>query len=204
MEIQLQELIEEIKKNGVEVAEAEAASILAAANTEAEKIIADAKAQAEKILLEAKVQNERLVRVSEDAIRQAGRNLLISFRESVMRELAAVAGEKVSEVYSSEKLSELIVEVVKAWASNPETGDIAVLLNAADAEKLQSTLQSALKERMLSGITLRVSDDFDGGFRIAVNNGSVYYDYSGEAVTDMLSAYLNAGVTALLKEAAEV
>ena len=54
---------------------------------------------------------------------------------------------------------------------------------------------------MSSGVTLKANDNFDGGFRIAVNNGTVYYDYSSQAVTDMLSDYLSPKVTALLKEA---
>ena len=54
---------------------------------------------------------------------------------------------------------------------------------------------------MLSGVTLKASDQFDGGFRIAVKDGGVYYDFSSEAVADMLSNYLSPKVTALLKEA---
>ena len=50
MEIQLQELIDQIKKDGVDAAEAEATSIVDCAKAEAEKIIADAKAQAETFL----------------------------------------------------------------------------------------------------------------------------------------------------------
>ena len=54
---------------------------------------------------------------------------------------------------------------------------------------------------MLSGVTLKASDQFDGGFRIAVKDGGVYYDFSSEAVVDMLSNYLSPKATALLKEA---
>ena len=90
MEIQLRELIDQIRKDGVETAETEAEAILKAANEKAEKIIADAQAQADKILSDAKKENERMVKSSEDSIRQAGRNLLISFRESVTRELDAI------------------------------------------------------------------------------------------------------------------
>ena len=201
MEIQLQELIDQIKKDGVEVAENEASSIVASANEKADRIIADAKAEAERILAEAKKENEQLVRSSEDAIRQAGRNLLISFRESVANELDSVVGEKISEVYSSEKLSEIIVNVVEEWSKNADVDDISVLLNENDAEKLEEGILAALKERMLGGVTIKPNDNFDGGFRIAVNNGSAYYDYSKEAVTEMLSTYLNPRVKALMKEA---
>lgn len=201
MEIQLQELIEQIKKDGVAVAEAEAKNIVETAQAEAQKIIADAYAEADKILANAKSENERMVKSSEDAIRQAGRNLLISFRESVARELNAVISENVNAVYSSDALSELIIKIVEKLAVNSDAGDIEIILNEKDADELQSLILSAIKEKMLKGVTLKPNNNFDGGFRIAVNNGSAYYDYSAEAVVDMLSNYLSPKITKLLKEA---
>ena len=201
MEIQLQELIEQIKKDGVAVAEAEAKNIVETAQAEAQKIIADAYAEADKILANAKSENERMVKSSEDAIRQAGRNLLISFRESVARELNAVISENVNAVYSSDALSELIIKIVEKLAVNSDAGDIGIILNEKDADELQSLILSAIKEKMLKGVTLKPNNNFDGGFRIAVNNGSAYYDYSAEAVVDMLSNYLSPKITKLLKEA---
>ena len=203
MEIQLKELIDQIKKDGVEAAESEAQAILKAANDEAEKIILSAKAEAKRILQEAKKENERMTKSSEDAIRQAGRNLLISFRESVTRELNAIIGENVTAVYSSDAFAGLIISIVESWAKKPDAEDIAVILNTQDLNKLEETFLAVLKEKMLKGITLKANDNFDGGFRIAVNNGSAYYDYSAEAVVDMLSNYLSPKVTELLKEAKE-
>ena len=201
MEIQLKELIDQIKKDGVEAAESEAQAILKGANDEAEKIILSAKAEAKRILQEAKKENERMVKSSEDAIRQAGRNLLISFRESVTRELNAIIGENVTAVYSSDAFAGLIISIVESWAKKPDAEDIAVILNTQDLNKLEETLLAVLKEKMLKGITLKANDNFDGGFRIAVKGGSAYYDYSAEAVVDMLSNYLSPKVTELLKEA---
>ena len=201
MEVQLQELIDQIKKEGVEAAETEAAAILKSAKKNAEQIIADAQAQADKILAGAKVETERMTKSSEDAIRQAGRNLLISFRESVSRELETIVGENVTAVYSSDAFARLIISIVENWANKPDAEDIAVILNTQDLNKLEETLLAALKEKTLKGITLKANDNFDGGFRIAVNNGSAYYDYSAEAVVDMLSNYLSPKVTELLKEA---
>ena len=201
MEVQLQELIEQIKKDGVATAEAEAKAIIESAKSDAEKIIADAQAQADKILFGAKTETERMTKSSEDAIRQAGRNLLISFRESVSRELKSIVGENVTAVYSSDSFAELIINIVESWANKPDAEDLAVILNTQDLNRLEETLLAALKEKMLTGITLKANDNFDGGFRIAVNNGNAYYDYSTEAVVDMLSNYLSPKVTELLKEA---
>lgn len=201
MEIQLQELIDQIKKDGVDVAETEAEKILSDAKVEAEKIVSDAKAEANKILQDAKKENERMVKSSEDAIRQAGRNVLISFRESVARELKVILEEGVKDVYSSESLSNLIIKFIEGWGKNPNAEDVSVILNGEDLKFLEETLLLALKERLHQGVTLKSSDNFDGGFRIAVNNGQAFYDYSTEAVVDMLSNYLSPKVTEILKEA---
>ncbi len=201
MEIQLQELIDQIKKDGVEAADTQAEAIIAAANAEAERIVSAARTEADKIVTNAKNENDRIVRSGEDAIRQAGRNLLISFRESVSRELNAIVGEKVNAVYSSKALSSLIINAVEGWAKNPDAQDVTVILNTQDLETLEADILSALKEKMLSGVTLKANDNFDGGFRIAVNNGTAYYDYSADAVVEMLSNYLSPKVTSLLKEA---
>lgn len=201
MEIQLQELIEQIKKDGVAAAEKQAAAILQDAKAEAESILSDARAQADRMLLEARTENDRLVKSSEDAIRQAGRNLLLSFRESVTRELDALVKDRVASVYSSDDFAQLIMRAVEGWARNPDAGDLTVLMNSADLDRLEETLLADLKAHMLDGVTLKASDRFDGGFRIAMKDGGIYYDFSAEAVVGMLSNYLSPKVTALLKEA---
>ena len=201
MEIQLQELIDQIKKDGVDAAETQAAAILEAAKAEAEKIISEAQAQADKIMADAKSENAKNVKSGEDALRQAGRNLLISFRESVTKELNAVVGENVTAVYKSDALAQLVIKAVEAWAAKPEVEDISLMLNSEDLKKLEDTLLAGLKDKISKGVTLKANDNFDGGFRIAVNESGAYYDYSAEAVVDMLSNYLSPKVTAILKEA---
>ena len=201
MEIQLQELIDQIKKDGVDAANDEAKSIIEKAKADAEKIIADAKAEANKILTNAKAENEKMVKSSEDAIQQAGRNLLISFRESVARELKAIISENVVATYSSDTFVKLIINVVESWANKPDAEDLSLILNSNDLNTIESNLLAALKDKMLHGVTLKANDNFDGGFRIAVNNGDAYYDYSTDAVVDMLSNYLSPKVTELLRKA---
>ncbi len=201
MEIQLQDLIEKIKKDGVEAAEAEADGILAAARAKAERIVAEAEEKARRLMSEAREESDRYQRVSEDAIRQAGRNLLISFRDSVNREAKAILMLEAEKAMSGENITELIVEAVSALASKPEAGELSVVLNPETLKAVESSLLMKLKEKMLGGVTLIPSDNFDGGFRISALGGKVYYDYSAAEVTDMLSAFLSPRVTALLKEA---
>ena len=78
---------------------------------------------------------------------------------------------------------------------------VTVILSSEDISKLEDNLLSALKNRISSGVTLKPNDNFLGGFRIAMSNSNVYYDYSKEAVVDMLANYLSPKVVKLLKEA---
>ena len=115
--------------------------------------------------------------------------------------LNAILNQKVNEVYSSEKLAQIIITVVEAWADKPDAEDIAVILNSESLKQLEDTILAGVKEKMLNGVTLKAGDNFDGGFRISVKDGSAYYDYSSEAVVEMLSNYLSPKVTELLREA---
>ncbi len=200
MEIQLQELIEQIKKNGVAVAENAAEQIINSANLQAEKIIADAKAKAEKMVADAKSENLALVAQSEQAIAQAGRNMLISFRQSVAKELDALAGEQINGLYSSSSFAELITKVVLSWSEQAD-GNICLMLTEEDRAALEAQLISKFKEHVKGTVTVKTSNSFDKGFRIALDGGRIYYDYSAEAVLEMLSAYLNPRIINLLKEA---
>jgi len=110
-------------------------------------------------------------------------------------------GETVTAVYSSESLEKLVVKAVENWSNKPDVEELSVILSGEDLKAMEDTVLAALKDKLMTGVTLKANDNFDGGFRIAVNNGSAYYDYSTEAVVDMLSNYLSPKVTALLKEA---
>ena len=203
MDIQVQDLIEKIKKDGVAAAEKSASEVKAQAQTEAEKIIANAKEEAEKIIKAAKDETARMEKASEDAIRQASRNLVLSFRDSITKELSALITAESEKAYSSDLLAKLIPETVKAWTAKTDAGEVSVLLNEKDLKSLESSLKAALKAEIAKGLTLKVDNGVNSGFRIGVKDGAAFYDFSAEAVAELFSAYLNPRVAAIMKEAAK-
>ena len=87
MDVQLQELIDKIKKDGVASAEKEAQNIIAAAEAKAKDIEKAAQAKADDIIKTAKAETERMEKASEEAIMQASRNMLLSFKDSLVASL---------------------------------------------------------------------------------------------------------------------
>lgn len=203
MDVQLQELIDKIKKDGVAAAETSASEKIAAAEKEAAKIIATAKEEADKIIRQAKDETARMEKASEDAIAQASRNLVLTFRKSVENELAAIVSAETEKAYDAKLLGTLIPETVKEWAKKSDASDLSVILNEKDLKALESNLKTALKDKISEGLTLKADNSIGGGFRIGVKDGAAFYDYSAEAVADLFSAYLNPRVAAIMKEAAK-
>ena len=80
MEIQLQELIDQIKKDGVAAAEAEAEAIVSGAREKAGEIIAGAKAEAEGIIRAAREENDRFVKSGATCLFRSGKAFRASLR----------------------------------------------------------------------------------------------------------------------------
>ncbi len=203
MDVQLQELIDKIKKDGVVTAEAEAAKIVEASEKKAEGIIADAQAKAAEIIKNAKAETERMEKASEEAIIQAGRNMLLSFKDSLIGELDGLIKAETEKAESKEVLTKLIPETVKAWAKNADASELSVLLSEKDLKILESALTSELKAEVSKGLEIKPDKTLSAGFRIGVKNGAAYYDYSADSLAEMFAAYLNPKVAALLKTAAK-
>jgi len=201
MDVQLQELIDKIKKDGVASAESSAQAIIAEAEKKAAAIIAEAEAKSTEIIKTGKAETARMEKASIDAIRQAGRNLILSFRDSVTVELSSIVSSETTNAYSADMLKTLIPETVKAWASKTDVDDISVLLPAKDMETLENGFKSALKAELAKGLELKADKTLDAGFRIGSKDGAAYYDFSAESVADLFSAYLNPKTAAIMKEA---
>lgn len=203
MDVQLQELIDKIKKDGVGAAEKEAAKIIAEAEKKSESIILQANQNAEEIIKKAKLETSKMEKSSEEAIIQAGRNMLLSFKQSLINELDGLIQIETTKVLSKDLLAKLIPETVKAWVKNSNADELSVLLSEKDLKDLEKTLLSSLKTEISKGLEIKPDKTMNAGFKISIQKGQAYYDYSSESLSQMLCAYLNPKVSSLMQQAAK-
>ena len=203
MDVQLHELIDKIKRDGVASAEAEAGKIVSEAEKKAEQIVADARIKADEIIRDAKTETARMEKSGEDAIAQAGRNMLLTFRDSLVAELDNLIKARTSEAVTADVLRKLVPETVREWSRKSEVSELSVLLPPDELSELENALTSELKSEISAGLELKGDRTLSSGFRIGVRDGAAYYDYSAEAVAELFAAYLNPKVAALVKGAAE-
>ena len=203
MDVQLQELIEKIKKDGVAAADKESAKIIADSEKKAEKIIDDAQEKAAEIIKNAKAETARMEKASEEAIVQAGRNMLISFKDALLSEFEGIILEETNDKVSKDVLAKLIPETVKAWSKNTDASELSVLLSEKDLKALEASFKKQFKAQISKGMEIKADKTLSAGFRIGVKKGAAFYDYSAETLAEMFGAYLNPKVAALMKDAAK-
>ncbi len=203
MDVQLQELIDKIKKDGVAAAEKDAAKIIADSEKKAEAIIEEAQSKAADIIKSAKSETKKMEKASEEAIVQASRNMLLSFKDALIAEFDGIIQEGTEKALSKDVLTKLVPETVKAWAKNSDASELSVLLSEKDLKALEKSLKTSLKAEIKKGLEIKPDNTLAAGFRIGVKNGAAYYDYSAESLAEMFAAYLNPKVAALMKVAAE-
>lgn len=203
MDIQLQELLEKIKRDGVESARAEAARIVAEGEAAKRARVEEASREAKAIVEKAKAEAARAEESGRAALAQASRDLLLAFRGSLEGILAKAVSSETKAAYGPEVLAEAIPAAVKALAAGGSESGLAVLLPPQELRKLEGRFAGLLSEELKKGVELKPYADLDAGFRIAERGGAAYYDFSAEALAELFAKHLNARLAETLRSAAK-
>jgi len=202
MEIQVQELIDKIKSDGIKTATEEANRIKAEAEAAAAQIIESAKKEAESILSGSKLEAEKAEKAGIAALQQASRNLILVFKDEIQAIINKTINDVVCAAYNGDVIKAALPEILKNWAAKG-SNDMTVILPESELSKLQGFLNDKLKSELGKGVELRSNRKLTYGFHISNKQGSVYYDFSSEAVTALLSTYLNPKLASVLQEASK-
>jgi V/A-type H+-transporting ATPase subunit E len=202
MDIQLQELIDKIKKDGIEKSVAEAAQSRSEAETDARRIVEAARKEADGLVAKAKIDAEKFEKAASAALEQASRNLLLSFKTEIARLLDSVVKREVVGAYSDDALKSAVPEILKAWVTQG-VDSVDLLLPADSLSRLESFFSEKLAAELKKGVELKGDKAGGSGFKISAKDGSAYYDFSADAVAELLSAYLNPRLAAILKASAK-
>ena len=182
MELQIQDLVSSIKKEGVDAAKAQADAILAEAKQKADAIIAAAQEEAKKTTENA----ERDVAALKDSARvsaeQAKRDAVLSFREAVQGEFKKILAADVKKTVSGDTLAKLI---------NAAIGEDDPAKYAAEVNEVTEGLKGELAQKVQAGLEIRPNASVRSGFKLAMKDGSGYFDCTEEELTSMLMPFFS-------------
>lgn len=192
---QIQDLVASIRKDGIEVAQKEAAQIIADAKARAEDLIREAKKEAASLLDNAQREMDTRDQSARFSLQQASRDVQLSLKKSISEQLDRLLVEQVEKAYSSTELAALIAKVV---ASLGDADKHVVQLNQKDFEKLAKTLAAELSSEIKSGLEIQAVSSVSSGFRIAEKNGASFYDFSAEETAALLKPFLSSAIEKIL------
>jgi len=202
MEMELKNIIDKIKAEGVDEAERQAADIKDRAEEAAKSALHEARDQKARILEEARKEAEKLKANGEEAIRQAARDVILGIREDMIRLFDSVVKQKISGELSPATVKEMLIKIAEG-AAREKSFDIEVLLNDKDKAEMEKGLLKELEEKLKKGVTLKAAPHIENGFRIGEKGGNAYYDFTDEAIADAFRAYLNPKMLKLLTPGGE-
>ena len=180
MELQIQNLVSSIRKEGIEAANKDAESIIAEAKKKADSIVADGKAEAQQYKDGAEKEISILRESALVSAEQAKRDAVLSFKAEIQAEFEKILAADIRKNLNGEALGKLIRAAVAGE-------DIAAY--TAEVSEVTDELKSELAEEIKKGLEIKPTKGIPHGFRLAAKDGSGYFDCSDDAIMEMPMPY---------------
>lgn len=190
MQMDLNNVITQIKKEGVEKAEEEGANIIKDAEARAGEIVRSAEQQKANLIKQAETEADQFKASGEESLRQAARNVVVALRTQLTALLDSIVKREIQEQFTPEVLQQILVNLITHCKAQ-EDFDLEILLSETDKEHLRKFFGSTLQQALRKGITFKVSPSIKKGFRIGQKGKNLYYDFSDEAIAEAFDLYLN-------------
>lgn len=180
MELQIQDLVSSIKRDGIDSANKEAAAILAEAKKQADAIVADAKKEADKLREDAKAEIGVFKNSAQLSAEQAKRDAVLAFQQEIQKEFEKILAADVNKALDQQALVRLIQAAVQGE-------DVSAY--AVEVGQVTDALRQELAQELKNGLEIRPSRKVGAGFRLAAKDGSGYFDCSEQEIAEMLMPF---------------
>jgi len=201
MDVQLKELIDRIKSEGIESAEQQAQKIVQEAETRAKQIVSDAETEADKIRQKAEEDAQRREQTGRQSLKQAGRDLLLSLEKRLQALFDTVIYTESAAALKGELLQGTIKQLIDRW--DEEVADVQLLVAENELQSIEKGLRDQLSTQLAKGMELKPLTNVEAGFQVGYKDGSAYYNFTAEGVAEIVSQFLNPKLAEILKEAAK-
>ena len=195
---ELQSLLEKIQNDGIKKAEAERDAILDRARSEAAAIIRAAEEEAERLKKTAETDAASTTARAESSIRQAARDIALKLKVELEERLTKAISASAKSAMTPEFMASLIADMAKDFARNPDA-EITVLTSGRDAEALSALVRDTLGASFKNAPKVFADASVKGGMQIDFNGENVFFDFSAEAITELIGRYTGERLARILE-----
>lgn len=199
---ELQQLLDRIRTEGVEKAQAEAQALVEQARREAGEIVARAEAEAKAFRETAQRDADAYQRRAEQSIRQAARDVLIQAEQDLVKRFEGLLSREVGAAVADEAaFRKWVSEAVAAYLKGGDK-EVEVVVGGGTAAQAAGLLARLRQEAGTGqGITIASNPAFPAGFTLRLQGGRVAYSFTAEAITAALARLLRPQLAKLLAPA---
>ncbi|ADK84812.1 H+transporting two-sector ATPase E subunit [Desulfarculus baarsii DSM 2075] len=187
----LQELIDVLRKQGVESGEDSARQIVASAEKEAERILAQARTEAEAVVTKAQSEADNLKKRLESSLEIAASQFVTNLKSQVEESLLVLPlRQKLDENLADESLLKgLIAKLVENYSAGSPEDDMKIILGKDAGESLKSYVLGL-------GAKVKLSQDLESygaryGLVVELGSGKVRVDFTDEAFLALFLRFLS-------------
>lgn len=201
---ELQGLLDQIRRDGVDKARNEADAIVAAAKEQARTIGQKAGEEAAAIVARAGQESRLLEERSRKALEQAARDLILSVGAAIRSLLNSIVKKEVSQALTAETIKDVLGGIMKAYAGQTAgTTPMDVLVSPAQQKQLADYFLGRFKAELPGGLQVRADPALSSGFRISMRDRNVEHDFSGPAIAEALGQLLRPELAEIVNAAAK-
>ena len=196
----VQGLLDKIHHDGIEKAQQEKEAIIEAAKKEAAQIIAEAKEQAESLKKSARAEAQAGQEKANAAIRQAARDAVIALKADLLNKLNAVVHSCIGEAMSPDVMKQIILTMAQSYGKDANAADsVEVLLPKKEQGETETYLKAQLLAALKSEPVIELTNDFNSGLQISFRDSDVYFDFSDDALAEVICRFVGPKLTAVIK-----
>lgn len=189
----LDQLINTIKSEAIEAAEAKANTIIENAHKEAKAIIHNAEAKKASLIKDGEEEADATLVKGEKALQQAARDLSITLQNDIKSLLDAVLKKEVANAFSPELVKTAVLKVIEQIGSHAE-----VQLPESMLQDVANYIQKQLKNAKELP-TIKGDSNLVDGFSISKTDEGWSYEITPQEIADVLSKHLSANWVKLIK-----
>jgi V/A-type H+-transporting ATPase subunit E len=194
----LQELTQQLYKEGLSKGKEEGEAILAQAREEAAALVKKAQEEAAAIVEKAHKEAEAYKIKVEGDVKMAATQALQATRERIESMVVTKAVEPVKDALSAEAYLKEIITAVAQRFSAQESADLALVLPEKLQKELEPFVKGELAKTLGKGVEVSFSKKMAGGFKIGPKDGGYFISLTDESFRELIGEYLRPATKKIL------
>lgn len=125
---------------------------------------------------------------------------MIALKADLLAKLNAVARDCAAKAMTPDLMGQIILEMAKAYRQNPSSdAGIELLLPQKEQGEVEGVLKSALLADLKANPKINLTNEFGAGLQISFADNEVFFDFSDEALADILCKFVGPKLAAVIK-----